>query len=715
MTARNKKNTARTLPGILLTGLAAGMLPGLVDLYLGISFSHLSSETYLFFFAAYILSGILGALTIFIINVLSLGIFKKTLSVYGLYFLCMVGLYQFFILNLKLTGWIQINNLRSIVVNGSFLLNLFLLILFHYRNNWMRKAGHSRWFLFTGFALTVGLTAYFQFYLMNWLSPPESKAITLLLLFSILAIPWAVTGMFAILNICLGRFSAWKQRWIQVACAGIILIGIPAVFHYPDLSEYDSSDTLVSGEQKKNSMPNVIWIVMDTVRRDRMSCYGHKRSTTPNIDSLVKEDGVLFTNYISTAPWTLPSHSSMFTGLYSSSHGAVQSDTSQNPSIPLALSHQTLAELLLENGYETRAYVANFVVLRPHNQLNQGFQFYLSQPNYFDFTFWGVVLNNVRFYDKSLIISSLRLNLYKLSSEINRLAFHWLGKKHERPFFLFINYMESHSGSNYLPRPFFNLYGFSWDKYIHDLPLSMDIQKIVTYEREITGQEQQILFDLVDCKVTYLDTQIGQLIEKLKQLNLFDNSLIILVSDHGTMLGEHHTFGHNTDLYEQNIHVPLIIKYPQSQRESKQCDKTIQTVDLMPEVLSVLHIPIPEQVQGQPISEVNHTIVSELFACKKVPMAMLNPERYDRSLRALYNRKQYKYIQASNNLSELYYLANDPGENSNLFYKRIDISDKMDRRIDAWYRNIPVFQPKIKSQKLDPRLKKSLKALGYIQ
>jgi len=714
MTTTNHRNTLYPLPGILLNGLISGILLGAIDFYMGQSFAIISPRTYVYFTLTYLLVCLLTALATCTIHILILRIFKKPLFTDGIYFLVLIALYQFFMLNLKLTGWIQINNLRSLVVNGAWLLNWILLFLFYMRNSRIRN-WRGRWFWFAGFTLTIGLTAYFQFYFMNWLSPPENKATTLLLLILLLSLPWAVIGLFTLMEAVFSLFSLHKRKWIQPVFTGIILISIPAIWRYPDLSRYKNPDCTISDLQAKNVRPNVIWIVMDTMRRDRMSCYGHDRTTTTHIDSLAKTDGILFTKYISTAPWTLPSHASMFTGLYSSSHGAVQSDTSHYSSIPLDLGHQTLAEILLENGYETRAYVANHVVLGRHNQLNQGFQFYLDQPNYFDMTFWGIILDYLNFRNKSFFIANLRMNLCKLSSEINHNVFHWLGKKHDQPFFLFINYMEAHSGFNYLPGHYDELYGFTWTNYVRYRPRRNAIQEIVTFERKITSIEQQMLYDLVDCKVTYLDEQIGHLVKRLKNLDLYDNSLIIFVSDHGTMLGEHYTFGHNNDLYEENIHVPLIIKYPDSRRKSAFCNRTIQTVDLMPEVLSVLDLPIPRHIQGQPVFDSNHTIVSELYSCSRAPLTILNPERFKRDLKALYNQKQYKFIQSSNNQSELYHLSADPEENRNLFHSESHIANKMNRQIDAWYQGISHSQLQIKTKTIDPKLKKKLKALGYIQ
>ena len=194
--------------------------------------------------------------------------------------------------------------------------------------------------------------------------------------------------------------------------------------------------------------------------------------------------------------------------------------------------------------------------------------------------------------------------MYKLSSEINDLAIHWLGKKIDPPFFLFLNYMEPHRGYGYLPDNYDSLYGYSWKSWKKHAPTSEDIFDIVNLKKEVSPEQYRIQHDWTQCKIAFMDRQIGHLLDVLKELKLYDSSMIIMVSDHGDLFGEHNAFGHEEDLYNELIRVPLIIKYPGNTNAHTIDERYVQNVDLMPEILSHAGLPIPVEIQGQPIARI---------------------------------------------------------------------------------------------------------------
>lgn len=516
-------------------------------------------------------------------------------------------------------------------------------------------------------------------------------------------------------NLFKNIFSSTKTNLILKFVTVITLfIFLPIIFRQPNLSSYRIDNNQQITNHKKSAFskrrPNIIWIVLDTVRKDHLSCYGYSRETTPNIDKFSK-DGVIFTNYISTAPWTLPSHASMFTGLYSSQHGAVHSDKKNELCLPLSKEQVTIAEILKDQNYNTAGFSSNGVVSK-WNNFDQGFNFYFHENGTFNNFLEGLIIRTSNSL-KGKIRShrSLRINRFYVSSEINNVLFHWLDKNNSYPMFLFLNYMDAHYGTFYLPGKFSDLYNFSWNKME-----KMKKEEIVRGMEEVNKSLQQIHYDWLDCRMRFLDFNLGNLFQKLKLLNIYDNSIIILVSDHGELYGEHKSFDHHLDLYNELINVPLIIKYPKEMDMKGIVDKYIQTVDIMPEVLSKLKIDYPQAVQGQPFDQVNHPIVSELFKSRQI--SELYPERYYRDLKAIFSKDGtvFKYIKSTNDKNELFNITEDPLELINIVAEKNEIKNKMENEITDWSHFLkPVQFKNERNPKMNKELTDQLKALGYIK
>ena len=437
---------------------------------------------------------------------------------------------------------------------------------------------------------------------------------------------------------------------------------------------------------------------------------------TPNIDALAK-DGVLFEKYISTSPWTTPSHASMFTGMFASKHGCHHSANDPFPR-PLAYENVTIAEILHDYDMNTGAVISNFSMSK-NSQLHQGFHFYYCQASRILNLFWGLVAKHSDTFNSIYRSGILRLNHFQLGSEINRTVYHWLDQNADSPMFLFINYMEPHEGAEYIPGSYGSRFDFTWDRWNKLWKNGVDIEAVIHKKQDMTPEQFQVRYDWVDCKLSYLDAQIGKLFDKLKEMDLYDNTMIVLVSDHGDLLGEHNSFNHTTDLYNELIWVPLIIKYPKNLNKKGVVEEYIQTVDIMPEVLTVMDIPIPEEVQGQPISETDHSIISELYRCNYRTMNLLNRERYFRDMKSIISKKDgMKYIQSTKeNDSELFNIIRDPKEQQNLITKMPGKATQLDKNLNTWLRSFePVSMDTTKTKKLlDKDLKQKLKSLGYIK
>ncbi|MHC4846357.1 MAG: sulfatase [Planctomycetota bacterium] len=276
------------------------------------------------------------------------------------------------------------------------------------------------------------------------------------------------------------------------------------------------------GAAPSRGQPPVILISLDTLRADRLGVYGYDKPTTPNLDAFAA-GAKLYTNAHATSPWTLPSHASMFTGLYPFEHGCHRYDHGgpiRDPDMPreeihalnaalmeassLDPSFLTLAEVMAGNGYRTGAVIANPSYLSEKYRLDQGFETY-------DIHEGG-------------------------AREINELALQWLDGKQDKPFFLFLNYMDTH-----LPYACHAREGFP------DVGTQKDANRVVTGLRKVTVNDdpQQIaarvrrMSWMYDVSLANLDEQLGALFDRLRELDLFDRSLIIVTSDHGEFLGEH--------------------------------------------------------------------------------------------------------------------------------------------------------------------------------
>ena len=323
--------------------------------------------------------------------------------------------------------------------------------------------------------------------------------------------------------------------------------------------------------------PNVILISLDTLRPDHLSLYGYERPTSPHIDAWAESRGVTFEKAVAAAPWTLPSHVSMFTGLSAHRHGVNYQDAA-----PARL--DTLAELLHTAGYFTVA-VTGSGYLHPRFGFAQGFE-------RFDFGEANMGMD-----------AELEESLGTVEE--------WLEQPVAEPFFLFFHTYEIHGP--YRPRqPYFrqltgreespNLY-----MTVEDLPFEPGevfrrgqrlsyLQGREVLEEQPEDPIRQAL-DRYDSGIAYTDAAIGRLFERLRRLDLERRTLVVLTSDHGEMFGEHGLLSH-ASLYDENLLVPLVIALPGGEEGGRRVPYQVRGVDLTPTVLDLVGVPVPEGLDG---------------------------------------------------------------------------------------------------------------------
>lgn len=298
-----------------------------------------------------------------------------------------------------------------------------------------------------------------------------------------------------------------------------------------------------SGRQAAGA-PNVLLIVLDTVRAWSLGLYGYSRPTTPELDRWLA-DGTRFQTALSTAPWTLPSHATMFTGRW-------PHELSAGWLSPLDDAQPTLAEVLRSRGYATAGFVANTTYCSYESGLARGFAHYEDYP----VTVYQVLFSSQlgRYLAGSRFT---RRKLLRVSAEdINRRVLSWLDHRPGgRPFFVFLNYLDAHNPYQ-PPAPFDTLFSDSGaERYIEAL-------RDDTPAREWTPEGRRAAVDKYDESLAYLDAQLGHLFAELERRGLWDSTLVVVTSDHGEEFGEHNVFFHGNSLFRPALEVPLMIRYP---------------------------------------------------------------------------------------------------------------------------------------------------------
>jgi len=419
------------------------------------------------------------------------------------------------------------------------------------------------------------------------------------------------------------------------------------------------------------SRPNIILITLDTTRADHLGCYGYSRPTSPNLDQIAKES-VLYTRAIAPSSWTLPSHAALFTGKFTTSHGA-----RYDPEGPLRLDRAihkrkyapfrasglaqgetTIAQMLREAGYATGAVVAGPWMKKVFG-LNRGFD---------------------RYDDSSINSVSGRL-----APQVTASAWSWLKEHKTEELFLFLNYYDPHS-------PYIPPEEFAW---VFTPPGTG------APDRKVTPEERVALYD---GEILYMDRYIGQLFDRMKADGLYDGALIIVTADHGELLGEHGKFGHGNYLHQEEIHVPLFIKYPYGEIPPARTDDPIQLVDVMAIILDRLGLTPPPDVQAGLPPQIGHPVIAEAY-----PLPVLSSDGHWRALLA----GSHKLIWSSLGDHQLFDLQADPGELNSLFITQPERPDRMMTALNGYLANLPAPGPSGPPQTVDEETTKALESLGY--
>ena len=478
-----------------------------------------------------------------------------------------------------------------------------------------------------------------------------------------------------------------------------------------------------------HNRPHVLWIVLDTVRADRMSCHGYAAPTTPNLDQLSKTS-VVFDHAIADGTWTVPAHASMFTGLSVREHGA------DHGHLRLDDRFKTVAESLLANGYATTCFSNNPFISRDTN-LMKGFDTYypmwhLRHFAWFSLTYlcekWGIT-SFVPWLDPDF---GAALTNYSVD--------HWLdGRDHtDGPLFVFVNYMEGHLPYR-IPRSYRELFmtdeeaGRSYDLRFQahgNIINALDLRFNIEGPGFLAASDRQILESQYHAAIRYLDDRTHELIEMFRHRGLLDNTLLVITSDHGEYLDTHGLWAHRFLAYQDLAHVALLLREPGRGQTPRRVSAAVQLSDLHATVLRTAlgNDPALAELRGHDLladadkDDQTRVVITEYNGPSAQTQAHIRQRGTPSALRLATPQiaaqdGRYKYIQSRDGRQELYDLSVDPHEGRNLIDEQPDIAGRLREHIVEWLARVPPHPGSDAGTEptASEAVLRALRSLGYVE
>ena len=340
-----------------------------------------------------------------------------------------------------------------------------------------------------------------------------------------------------------GQFAAW---------------GEPSIYspHFKDDSKPASSP--------ETPAKNLVFYLIDTLRYDKFSFYNSKtRVKTPNIDAFAA-DATIFDNAYDNENWTKPSTATILTGLYPETHDAKQ-DSSKLPR-----NARMVSEQLKSNGFKTAAFLANGYVSDVFG-FNKGWDHY---TNY---------IREKRSTDANHVVDE---------------ALEWIGKNKGDRFFAYLHTIDPHVPYS-PPKEFREMYyKGSYDGPIRPNATGDQLAEIKTDKMKVTARDKRYLEALYDGEITFNDREFGRLIQGLKDAGLYEDTIVIIVADHGEEFWDHGKVGHGHSLYEEMIHSPMILRYPKKAARGRRIPHVVAMVDVVPTLLDLLGVEKHDDLEG---------------------------------------------------------------------------------------------------------------------
>ncbi len=415
------------------------------------------------------------------------------------------------------------------------------------------------------------------------------------------------------------------------------------------------------------SQRNIILITVDTTRADRMGFLGSKLGLTPNLDGLAR-DSVVFTRAYSQVPLTAPSHATILTGTYPQFHHV------NDFQVPLAADIPFAPAILRAQGYHTAAFVGS-MVLDPHAGFARGFD------------------RGFDTYDAGFRQANPGEDRYQTTErrggDVVAHALAWLDKNPDGPFFIWVHLYDAHDPYD-PPEPYKTKYASA----------------------------------LYDGEIAYADSVVGKLLTQLRDRKLYDAATIALMADHGEALGEHGEDTHGFFLYDETIHVPLVIKLPGGSAAGKRIENRVRLVDVMPTILQTVGVAIPKEVQGESLLRMmkpeavdavsaDDGAASESPSTDRTAYAETDYPQVTYGWSPLRALRAGKYLYVKAPKQELYDQSVDPNAWHNLSTSAAAVTGTLEAQLTV-FRKLTSSSTDAPKSTVDPEAQAKLAALGYV-
>ena len=430
------------------------------------------------------------------------------------------------------------------------------------------------------------------------------------------------------------------------------------------------------GGETSAARPNVLVISIDSLRADHLGTYGYGRDTSPTIDALARA-GSVFEHAASQAPWTLPAHASLLTSLHERTHQASDVDRRLDPARP------TLASVLRAAGYATRAIVSG-AFLQARFGLDSGFEVY---------------------DDRLAKVGNRKSHEVVTSDWVNRGALELLDGAHE-PFFLFVHYWDVHY--DYLPPAPYDT------KFAPDYHGTLTSARFMENDAIRAGMDPDDvahLEALYDGEIAWVDAHVGALLAELTRRGLDQRTIVVLTADHGDEFFEHGEKGHMHSLYEELLHVPLVVRAPGLPAGGRVAQR-VGLIDVMPTVLELAGVAAPAGLEG-------HSLAPLLRGEPWTARPVFSETTKARKSKAKSESKTDSWCVYDGDLKrisfagdryppEVYDLAADSGEQH-----RLPDAAALERQLAEWFERVPAGEV-VQNTGVDDETLRNLRALGYV-
>ncbi|WEL21113.1 sulfatase [Halorhabdus sp. BNX81] len=451
-------------------------------------------------------------------------------------------------------------------------------------------------------------------------------------------------------------------------------------------------------------MTNIVLVTIDSLRADHLGYYGYDRETSPVIDSLAA-DGLSFDAYANSS-WTRASFPSIITSTYPLEFGGFEYLSDQRT---------TVGSVVSEGDYETAAFHSNLWLSRDYNY-GRGFdQFYDSKTDpsllaklrafvKLNLDDDGIVYRTLqRLYDVTEEKAGVDVGqTYKDAETITDEAIEWI-ESTTGDFFVWVHYMDVHHP--YVPHSKISA-DLGIDPGVSEREAIQLRRKMLEEPEEISDDEYQTLVDLYDTEIRYTDTHIGRLIDVANQHGGDEDTAVVLTSDHGDEFREHGQFSHTPTMYDEVLHVPIIVSGADVKETGHQ-DEQVELLDIAPTVADLADVPTPDSYRGRSLlaaagSGEDVDVISETWQNDEYKLSVRTPE--------------WKYIwDRDAGVRELYHLASDPDETQNVINDQPDIADNLQERLREHLEELRETNETLPNVSMDNETEARLKDLGYLE